>query len=188
MLPPASIYTVHVLYRKTNLTNRWSVSICWSNLICSKHLSLISILTFIKACNLLEDTGDLVEGTASLSSKAIWRILRHAFSQGSSFWGQAGRQRQQWDTPPKWGAQLRELSQGLLSRAWWVFLSPFSLFFLNSFLNYWHIFDLQYCISFRYTAKWISYTYKYIHSFNTYRFLQTIELIVLYRMVDCAIQ
>ena len=34
------------------------------------------------------------------------------------------------------------------------------------FLNfYWSIVDLQCCVSFRCTAKWISYTYTYSHSF-----------------------
>ena len=35
--------------------------------------------------------------------------------------------------------------------------------FLYNF--YWDIVDLQCCVSFRCTAKWISYTYTYIHSF-----------------------
>ena len=34
-----------------------------------------------------------------------------------------------------------------------------------SFNFYWSLVDLQCCISFRCTAKWISYTYTYIHSF-----------------------
>ena len=29
-----------------------------------------------------------------------------------------------------------------------------------------YIVDLQYCVSFRCTAKWSSYTYTYIHSFS----------------------
>ena len=33
----------------------------------------------------------------------------------------------------------------------------------NFFYFYWSIDDLQCCISFRCTAKWISYTYSYIH-------------------------
>ena len=37
------------------------------------------------------------------------------------------------------------------------------IYFLIIF--YWSIVDLQCCISFCYTAKWISYTYTYIHSF-----------------------
>ena len=39
-----------------------------------------------------------------------------------------------------------------------------SLFLINFF--YWNIVDLQCCISFRYTAKWFSYTYTNIHSFS----------------------
>ena len=31
---------------------------------------------------------------------------------------------------------------------------------------YWHIVDLQYCISFRHTVKWFSYTYTYIYFFT----------------------
>ena len=33
------------------------------------------------------------------------------------------------------------------------------------FFFYWRIVDLQRCVSFCCTAKWVSYTYKYIHSF-----------------------
>ena len=40
---------------------------------------------------------------------------------------------------------------------------PLSLFFLINF--YWSIVDLQCCVSFSCTAKWISYTYTYIHCF-----------------------
>ena len=40
--------------------------------------------------------------------------------------------------------------------------SPRYYFFKNF---YWSIVDLQCCIGFRCTAKWISYTYIYIHSF-----------------------
>ena len=40
---------------------------------------------------------------------------------------------------------------------------------------YWSIVDLQCHISFRCTEKWISYSYTYIHSFFSYRFLQNIE-------------
>ena len=49
------------------------------------------------------------------------------------------------------------------------FYSFFFFFFLNTiynlgwfFLN-WSIVDLQCCVSFRYTAKWFSYTYIYIY-------------------------
>ena len=39
-------------------------------------------------------------------------------------------------------------------------------FFITFFKNfYWSIVDLQRCVSFRCTAKWICYTYTYIHSF-----------------------
>ena len=33
------------------------------------------------------------------------------------------------------------------------------------FFFFWHTVDLQCCVSFRFTANWISYTYTYIHSF-----------------------
>ena len=44
----------------------------------------------------------------------------------------------------------------------WVTFSFLFFFFYNS---YWSVVDLQCCVSFRCTAKWISYTYTYIHSF-----------------------
>ena len=40
------------------------------------------------------------------------------------------------------------------------------LYFIFYFNFYWSVVDLQCCISFRCTAKWISYTYTYIHSFR----------------------
>ena len=40
------------------------------------------------------------------------------------------------------------------------FFCPFFFFFFN-----WSIVDLKCCVSFCWTAKWISYTYTYIHSF-----------------------
>jgi len=43
------------------------------------------------------------------------------------------------------------------------FLKPWLFFFLTF---YWSIVDLQCCISFRCTAKWISYICTYIHSFS----------------------
>ena len=36
---------------------------------------------------------------------------------------------------------------------------------ISLFKFYWSIVDLQSCVSFRCTTKWISYTYTYIHSF-----------------------
>ena len=40
-------------------------------------------------------------------------------------------------------------------------------------------FYLQFCISFRYSAKWISHAYKYIHPFPPYKLLPTIEQVFL---------
>ena len=36
---------------------------------------------------------------------------------------------------------------------------------ISLFKFYWSIVDLQGCVSFRCTTKWVSYTYTYIHSF-----------------------
>ena len=47
------------------------------------------------------------------------------------------------------------------------------IYFLISF--YWSTVDFQCHICFRCTAKWISHTYKYIHSSFPYRLLQTTE-------------
>ena len=43
---------------------------------------------------------------------------------------------------------------------------PYIVFFNLIFILYWGIVDLQCCVNFRYTAKWFSYTYTYIHSFS----------------------
>ena len=40
---------------------------------------------------------------------------------------------------------------------------------------YWNVADLQCCVSFGYTAKWISYLHTYSHSFFPNRLLQNIE-------------
>ena len=45
----------------------------------------------------------------------------------------------------------------------WKGISFFNVCILINF--YWSIVDLPCCVSFRCTAKWISYTYRYIHSF-----------------------
>ena len=70
--------------------------------------------------------------------------------------------------------RIRGLSTTLASRAqelplpcslWTMSLFFFNFIFLFSKNVYWSIVDLQCCISYCYTAKWISYTYTYIHSF-----------------------
>ena len=50
----------------------------------------------------------------------------------------------------------------------WPF-SPFLIFFLFFsliFVSHWNIVDLHSCVSFRCTAKWLSYAYTYVHSFS----------------------
>ena len=52
----------------------------------------------------------------------------------------------------------------------WAFLCVCFFIILMYFILlkkffYWSVVDLQCCVSFRCTAKWISYTYTYIHSF-----------------------
>ena len=37
---------------------------------------------------------------------------------------------------------------------------------IKVFILHWSIVDLQCCVSFRCTAKWLSYTYTYIHCFS----------------------
>ena len=69
----------------------------------------------------------------------------------------------------------------------------FILFYLFIFLRfvkkkfYWSIVDLQCCISFRCTAKCISYTYTYIHSFFFFRFFSHIGHFRVLSRVPCAI-
>ena len=68
------------------------------------------------------------------------------------------------------------------SRKYYVLI--FVLFF--NYIFYWSIVDLQCCVSFRCTAKWISYTYTYIHSF--YRLFSRIDHYRVLSRVPCAIQ
>ena len=55
------------------------------------------------------------------------------------------------------------------------------VYFFSSmrYVFFWSIIDLQCCVSFKYTAKWISFTYTYIHSFlwilSPYRLLKSNE-------------
>ena len=44
--------------------------------------------------------------------------------------------------------------------------NPLFFFFFFNFILYWGVFDLQCCVSFRYKARWFSYTYTCIHSFS----------------------
>ena len=60
------------------------------------------------------------------------------------------------------------------------------LFFYLIFILYWSIVDLQYCVSFRYTAKRFSYTYTYIHSF--FRYFSHIGYHRIVSRFSCAIQ
>ena len=79
-----------------------------------------------------------------------------------------------WDTiqivAQKRGLMLGRWEQGVPSQRWlgccelgeFCGVNSQSLSFLKSF--YWSVVDLQCCVSFRYTAKWIRLTYTYIHS------------------------
>ena len=67
-----------------------------------------------------------------------------------------------------WEKEVAEIItwESLPERFWTTDLRPphvswCQVLFLNGFLN-WSIVNLQCCVSFRYTAKWISYTYMYI--------------------------
>ena len=80
---------------------------------------------------------------------------------------------------PLWGLFYLSFTSSLL-----YFILFYFLFFSNN-LFIWSIVDLQCCVSFRSTAKWISYPYTYIHSFSysfPYRPLQIlrVEFLVLY--------
>ena len=57
------------------------------------------------------------------------------------------------------------------TRALWSLQICYEIFFFNFYCS---IVDLQCWVSFRYTAKWISYTYTYIYSFLDYFSIQTI--------------
>ena len=47
----------------------------------------------------------------------------------------------------------------------WAILEQGSPFLKNFLEFYWSMVDLQSCVSFEYTAKWISYKHTYIYSF-----------------------
>ena len=57
------------------------------------------------------------------------------------------------------------MSQSLRLILLWVFSSSEFFFFTLIFIIYWSITDSQYCISFRCTTEWPSYSYTYTHSF-----------------------
>ena len=59
-------------------------------------------------------------------------------------------------------------------------------YFLKPFIG--KLVDLKCCVSFRYTAKWISYSYTYIHSFLSFRFFSYIGQKRALNRVSCAIQ
>ena len=68
--------------------------------------------------------------------------------------------------------QIWPMGYSFLTPAWYI---PFCLSLaIASLLKkfYWGIVDLQYCVSFRYTAKWFSYTYIHIHT-HTHIYIYT---------------
>ena len=78
-------------------------------------------------------------------STVISGMLRLGYSQSYASW---------------WNSSLPSFFSFLpSSKVYWAF--PFFFFHF-----YWSIIDLQHCVSFKCTAKWISYTYIYIHSFR----------------------
>ena len=72
--------------------------------------------------------------------------------------------------------QESQLHHGSAGWTWAIFytisrgLSLFIIFFFfwifKTILKNWSIVKLQCCVSFRYTAKWFSYTHKYVYSFS----------------------
>ena len=67
-------------------------------------------------------------------------------------------------------SQIWPMGCSFLIPAWYI---PFCLSLAIASLSktfYWSIVDLQYCISFRCTAKWFSYTYIYLSTFFFFRF------------------
>ena len=65
-----------------------------------------------------------------------------------------------------------------------LFMFSFCYNFRNIFILYWTLVDLQ-CVSFRYTAKWFSYTYIYISFFKVFFHLGYYRILM---RVPCAIQ
>ena len=67
--------------------------------------------------------------------------------------------------PFYWAASKHKHSSQCSGRSEFWCCRAQNLFFFNlTFILYWSIVDLQYCVSFRCTAKLLSYTY--IHSFS----------------------
>ena len=61
-------------------------------------------------------------------------------------------------------------------------------FFLSFFFLNWSIVDLQYCVSFRCTAKWFSYSYICIYLYSFFQFFSIIVYYKILNIVPCAIQ
>ena len=49
------------------------------------------------------------------------------------------------------------------------------LFFLKKKHFYWHVVDLQRCVSFRHTAKRVSFAYAHLHSFSDSFLVQVLQ-------------
>ena len=138
----------------------WRRPLWWINTLDSPS-SVIKNNLSLKLC--------MITGEGRLSGKAVklWngqkRLLGGPFNRRLSLlqWTLQGFS----DPLGMWfGLSLFLFCSVLMWRVVNMFFFCIFSFFL--YFLYWSIFDLQCCVSFRCTAKWLTYTYTYIYSFS----------------------